>query len=418
MLNYSFFSFKSFSYNVKLLLFPIAVFGYGIISSFASEFDTRFITVPYRIIVISLSILILISEIYYGNRQKNLTSNNLTLLSIIMLFLFIICYSTRIIYDFGYNPDLVKDRNEYLLFWFFVCLIPALNFLFLESKDSKKYLYLCLLFLVIASVTVIPQILQNSFSKVFIAQGRLSTDALNPISLGHQSASLIIIIVYNFIFAKKNDIVKLKNINRFVNILLLIIGIILVIFSASRGPLIALIIVITLQFLVSIRQGLTYKKLSQITSIIIFISCLIGFSLPLAVNSGSRIVERISDSFISGSDFDTRFVQRPELYSKAIELISEYPIFGSGLEVPKLGYPHNLILEAFLSTGILGGSLFLILYICAITKAISIIMAKNNNWSWLGFIYIQYAIGAMFSGSLYGSYTFWYLLFAILGLRK
>jgi hypothetical protein len=77
-----------------------------------------------------------------------------------------------------------------------------------------------------------------------------------------------------------------------------------------------------------------------------------------------------------------------------------------------------LILESFLTTGIFGGFLFVIIYSYTFVKALSMIFDKNNSWSWMAIIYVQYAVVIMFSGSLYGSSTFWYLTFAIIGFKK
>jgi len=419
MTNASPFSSQSLTNKIKLLFFPIALLGYGIISTFVSEDESspsRLITVPYRLVVLLYSIFLLILNINDKNERRNLPSNNLKLSPISLLFLFIILYSIRLIYDLGYNSYLVRDTNEYLFFWFGICLVPGISFLFLKSENAKKYLYLSWLFLAISSVLVLPLLSQNS-----LIQGRLSGAALNPISLGHQSASLILIAIYNLLQNKTNDAVnhKARNFinNKIVNALLIILGITLIIFSASRGPVIALIVVIILQLIKSIRWNLSYIYFFKVTSLSIFITAIVTFSSSFAIDSGSKFLDRFS-SLLSGDEFNSNFVQRPELFSKAIELIAEYPIFGYGLEVPNIGYPHNLILEAFLATGILGGFLFLLIYIYAGIKAISMIMAKNNVWGWLGLLYIQYAIGAMFSGNLYGSSTFWYLLFAVLGLKN
>ncbi|GAX36707.1 O-antigen ligase family protein [Nodularia sp. NIES-3585] len=408
--------YHSFANLYKIWFFCTALFGYGIIASLVTDAsNSRLLTLPYRVIILGNSILFCIFLILKNlsvtqhdrSPRKNLRTTQELL--IFILFIFLASLSFRLIYDVGYNNVLTKEPSEYLLNWFGICLIPATTFLFLDFKKSQKYLYLSWVFLAVASSLVIPGVLQGQVSRVFIEQGRLAGEALNPISLGHQGGSLLLISLYILLnkkyFKNKRDTI--------LYILFLILGLGLLIFAASRGPIIAITLCVILLLISVQKKGVNILK---VFSIMIIVMIFANISLSLALDSGSNIVERFSSI---ANDFDSsRFVQRPELYRTAIELIAEYPIFGYALEIPVLGYPHNLILEAFLATGLLGGFLFLLLYVYAGIKALRIIMDENNSWGWLGLIYIQYAIAAMLSGALYSSYTFWYLFFAIIGLKK
>ncbi|MBW4454661.1 MAG: O-antigen ligase family protein [Nostoc indistinguendum CM1-VF10] len=395
--------------TIKIGLFSIALFGYGIIAPSINDASTsRLITIPYRVIVLIASLLVILfnSNINY---EKNLLVR--TKISSVFIILFIFFYSFRLFYETSYNNLLIRESSEYLLNWFGICLIPGITFLFLDLKQYKKYLYSSWAFLGTASILALPLIAQGQLSKVFQEQGRLAGEALNPISLGHQGGSLLLISLYILV----NIELSKNRIGKLVCIFFLVTGLILLFLAASKGPIVAIFVCVCL-LLVSLQHQRvnTFKIFSIITVAVVFANIAFSFAL----DSGSSLIERFT-SLLSGDYFGySQFVQRPELYQKVSELIVEYPIFGYGLEVPNLGYPHNLILEAFLATGFLGGSLFLMLYIYATIKAISIVMAKNNSWSWLGLLYIQYAVAVMFSGALYNSYIFWYLLFAIIGLKK
>lgn len=393
---------------IKIGLFSSALFGYGIIASLIHDASTsRLITIPYRFVILIVSILVILFNI----NLKSINDNRQLLPKISVLLIFIFSYSFRLFFDIGYNNFLTRESSEYLLNWFCICLVPGIAFLFLDLKYSKKYLYLTWIFLAISSILALPLIAQAQISKVFTEQGRLAGEALNPISLGHQGGSLLLISLYVLLNREtsKNGITKI------LYIFSLALGLSLLIFAGSRGPIIAIIVCVCLLVISLQYQGVnTFKIFSIFVTAILFANITLSFAL----DTGSSLVERFT-SLLNGGDFSySQFIQRPELYQKASDLIAEYPIFGYGLEVPNLGYPHNLILEAFLSTGFLGGSLFLIMYIYAAIKAICITLAKNNLWNWLGLLYIQYAIGSMFSGNLYASSTFWYLLFAILGFKN
>ncbi|NJN10178.1 MAG: O-antigen ligase family protein [Richelia sp. SL_2_1] len=410
--------------KIKIFLFSTALFGFGLVAMLVTNpTASRLITAPYRAVILLFSIIIIFLGLNFSSEkiktQKIYTG--LTRLSpISLLTLFIIIYSFRLIYDTGYNTTLTKDISEYILTWFGICLLPAISFLFLDIKHSNKYLYFSYLILAIASVAVSSIIFQGQTSRIFIEQGRLGNDILNPISIGHQSASLTLIclerlLIKNRVNSISNQENKNNKLNLLINIIFMIFGVSLVLFAASRSPIIALIICGSLLIVKLQRQGLNILK---IISILIFLVLAVNFGLEFVLNSGSSLLERFASTLNGDEFYDSRFIQRPELYQRAIQLIGENLGTGHGLEIPYVGYPHNLIIEAFLSTGVLGGFIFVILYVYALIKSITLIFNKKSSWGWLGILYIQYAIGAMFSGSLYGYYTFWYLLFAIIGLKE
>jgi hypothetical protein len=110
---------------------------------------------------------------------------------------------------------------------------------------------------------------------------------------------------------------------------------------------------------------------------------------------------------------------RKDLIALSYKIIAEGDflsfLIGSRLELPRFGYPHNLLIEAVLSTGIIGGTLFLIMFIGCFIKSIKILI-NNNPWGWLGLLYIQYAVQSLASGSLYTSNVFWHLSFILICL--
>ncbi|NJM21276.1 MAG: O-antigen ligase family protein [Richelia sp. SM1_7_0] len=273
----------------------------------------------------------------------------------------------------------------------------------------------------IASFAVSTIIFQGQSSRIFVEQGRLGNEILNPISIGHQSVSLALICLERLSIINrlnKSNVKESKRNNIFyviINISLMIFGISLVIFAASRSPIIAIFICGSLFLIKLQRQGFNiFKTISFIVVLIV----VVNFALGFALDSGSSLLERFASTLNGDEFYDGRFIQRPELYQMAMQLINDNLATGYGLEIPHIGYPHNLILEAFLSTGLFGGCLFVIIYVYALVKSIKLFFNRKSSWGWLGLLYIQYAIGGMFSGNLYGYYIFWYLLFAIIGLKE
>ncbi len=100
---------------------------------------------------------------------------------------------------------------------------------------------------------------------------------------------------------------------------------------------------------------------------------------------GANLFSRL-DTSIEGSDASV--TGQVALVSSAWDMFLDAPLFGAVLEDPAFGiYPQNIIVEAFMTTGIFGGSLF-----------------------------VQYCMAAQFSGAIYTASTAWALLACILGL--
>lgn len=397
--------------RIKLFFFAFALFGYGIISLFVSDATvSRAITIPYRAIILFLSIVIII---FYRTRDSASYHNHLLFSqkdSIIfrMTLIFIFIYTLRFFYELIYNENLISQPSEYLLNWFGICLIPGTPFLYLELRQSKKYLYYSWIILFIIGLIAIPLTIQGSQS--FKEIGRLAGEALNPISLGNYASALVLISLY-LLSSKK---ISNKRLN-IIFITSLLPGIVLLFLAASRGPIIATIVCCFLLLISLKREGVNIIKL--IIGIIIT-TFAVSTASSFAVTSGSSFIDRFAMT-LAGDEFsNTAYIQRPELLQISSQLIADNPIFGFGLEVPNIGYPHNLIVEAFLTTGIFGGFIFMVISIYTVVKAVHIIMDKNNSWSWLGLIFIQQFIVDMFSGCLYLSSTFWYLSFAIISIQK
>ena len=74
-------------------------------------------------------------------------------------------------------------------------------------------------------------------------------------------------------------------------------------------------------------------------------------------------------------------------------------------------YPHNLIVEAFMATGLLGGLIFLYLNF----RVLQLVhLMKDTEKFWLGLLFIQFFIFSMFSGNLYTSFFYWIFLTLVL----
>lgn len=430
---------------MKIFLFGFALFGYGSISFLVNDPSvSRVVTVPYRLIVLLLSFFVILYSIvkenkrlYHYKTQSVFKIKTLSQLILFFLFIFIFLYSIRLLFDLSNLAGfLIRPSNEYLLNWFGICLLPGLSFLFIHPKQSENYLYCSWFFLLITSLLAL--FINKQESIVFIQQGRLSGAAFNPILLSHYGVSLVLLSTFIFfstsikgsinLSIRWRAIFYLKTLKKrikskiYLNIrlsvfclLTIFLGCFVILLASSRGPTLAAIFCLVL-LIIGARRN--YVKLSKLLTMVSIGFTGLVIASYMALQLGSSFLDRISGIFAQDSNLNFIDPIRSSFLQKSTTLIWDNFIFGYGLELPGTGYPHNLVVEAFLSTGVLGGLIFATVYFYSVGKAIFLIMNDWEQWGWLGLIYVQYAIGAMLSGALYSSYTFWYLLFAVISRKS
>lgn len=165
-----------------------------------------------------------------------------------------------------------------------------------------------------------------------------------------------------------------------------------ILWSASKGPLIATVAT-TIYIFISVG-----KVTQKIKYLILVCICMLGavFFLPDEILTRFEAIERVLFSKTSSVDTGSIGV-RLDLWREAYELWLENPIFGVGptnfsqlTYYTHIAYPHNLILELLAETGITYSLFFLFI--------MSVIFHKTSK---LGKIWMSYFIvTSCFSGDI------------------
>jgi hypothetical protein len=301
-----------------------------------------------------------------------------------------------------------------------VSVFSSLIFVLTDYTPENGKLYL-IFSLMICCLTLVAFSYQlGNLSNYLSSSSRLAFAAINPISIGHTASSTIILSLYCLLNTRLFGKSKIKY------VLLLYaalgFGLYFLFFAASRGPFISTILCLFLfvvlkkgsngsSFLKYLSFDLAKVKLKYFFFIIFIIISLpvIFQKLLLEGVNFDRLMSYNEDYDIGGSWSRNRLINLA--FSSVLQ--DNNLLAGFGLELPNgHGYPHNLLVESLLSTGITGALIFAVVFFGCILKSIKILM-KSDSWGWLALIYIQYAVAGMFSGSLYASNIFWYLAFAI-----
>lgn len=234
----------------------------------------------------------------------------------------------------------------------------------------------------------------------YAAMLRLGSEKMNPIALGHLCTSFLII----YLSAQTRQ----NNAQRIFGALFLVPGALIVLaFTASKGPILALVICLLLWAIYTFGAA-KFFTIALIASVsILFIGGLFSTTVNLGDSVFSPVINRFS-GLASGSD-DQSTAGRLIAYSGAINQFFENPLIGGlPFEQETFNYPHNLFLEVLMSTGIVG--------VLLITPVISFFLLstrnclKLNEQRWIGLLGAQYFIAAMFSGAIYTNALTWFII--------
>jgi O-Antigen ligase len=382
-------------FNIYELNLIIILTGYPIIS-FLPDFygvDTRIITVPFRVFALVLSILAFFMGV---NNKREFKKTVLPRL----LILFYIIYLLKIFYNLAFGPEIkyALSKEEYIFWSFGVCFIPILSVEFINKIDfinvARKMIYILFAVMVIS-------IFNNKEALKSTIETRLDANsALNSITYGHLGVTLCLLSVY-FLGLSKNKLFY---------ILSFVLGTYVMLISGSRSPIVAL--VLCLVFMALVRRNKWVIGILITLGIVIVTSFTIFIGFIKKINP--IIVERIT-ALVT----DKEQSQRNKLFNDAIDDFLQSPVIGKHFllshGVGEGFYPHNLLVEAFMALGLIGGCFFLYLVFAALRVCIGF-LKKNFSFSWVSLLFIQAFILGLASGAFWGSQAFWILMMLLFSI--
>ena len=300
--------------------------------------------------------------------------------------------------DFRFFPSFSEGVTNYVVFC--VNIVLAFSFRYHPSYHSNKSFYFFFITLTIGLILAFyfARISADSYTNNI----RYSANSItNSIIYGQTAAALTLISIWAFLRVNKWKY-------RIFLIVTFLIGFISIAKTGSRAPVVVLVIVSAFYFMAR------FGNIKGVLIIGIIISVIFLFINPIIVileSMNSSIVLRLTRMIV-----DQDSSGRDQIYSNVFEIIKQNPVFGSYYLVPsgqaQGSSPHNFILEVFMTTGMIGGIIFLFLLINALIKSYRIIKI-NHSSGWIILLFLQIVVYGMFSTSLFGSQNFWILLFYV-----
>ncbi len=383
-------------------LYALVIVGYPFIATMSTFIGqhSQIVSIAYRALVLGISVILIVSG-FFGNRQE-FTRNVFRKYVYIFWFL----YSLRIILDTVANPVVLHfGFKEYYLSALGACFLPMIALMRPQRDQDLQMAYKVILFmgLIVAIFIWIIQFQSGLLNTGYSSWGgRLALETLNPILVGHLSVSIIIISLYSLL-------IKSKLLPKPVFLAASLVGIVTAVSSASKGPLLALLMVFFLFFISRAKKGF---KIQHVMLLIVS-----GIIMIQAARYAENQFGFSSVSRLQVSDDNRSTLGRLSVIKGAWNQFIDNPFFGSSLEERvTLFYPHNVLLESFMATGVLGGSVFFLLIVFSVTKAYRIIKYDRSS-ALLAMLYIQGLIGALLSGSLWGSGHMWVFMGSVFAVK-
>jgi hypothetical protein len=366
--------------HVYACFLALAVIGYPVAGVLTTvlQFEGSNISYVFRASVIALAVVVSWQALFGRTIQA------LPLVFIVFLAL----YSVRLYYDsfISYIPD-----ADYAIFYFFgVCLIPAIGTaLASASYDHEKHAIWTFIVGGFASVSIVGIELLGLAGAASRTEeiGRLSFQALNPITVGY--AGLFTVVAAVFLWFRVSPHLRP---------ILVVVGLIAgysFIQAASRGPFVAGVLCIAVAALARRRYFLFAALIAAGAYGAFFVS-----------DSNLELVSRFESV-----TYDESSSERLYYMANAIQQAIENPVFGHAfVETISYRYPHNLLVESGLALGMVGAALMILIYVQLLIHSWRL---AAHGYMFLALLMLSALVNANVSAALWGAPDFW--IAAILG---
>lgn len=373
----------------------LALFGFPLaaVASAALSLPSTPISVAVRALVLGISLMILLRPLTSGLWVTRS-------LQFWLLWLFWGGYLGRIAVALAAGSALSRGALDYWSFALGACLIPMSALALAGPLPAPGRLVTALLRIGLAGcglALLLAGPMSLSTSGAVNYQGRYALPALNPIFFGHFAASLAILGYW----AARN-----RHEARLLGWVAIGVGLLGVILSGSRGPVVALAGALALA---ELARGGRMLVLAALAALPLGILILLD---PLALDRwfGVATMSRMGSGLRLE---DAAAVGRLVSFDGAWRQFAAHPLLGSALEETQTGlYPHNLFLEALMTTGLMGASA-LTIALAGLAGAV-IRLLRTPALGWIAALALQYGLAAQFSGSIYSATAFWPLLGLVL----
>lgn len=371
-----------------------------------------------RILLSALYIILLLFAILKGGKKWSIY--------LMPTIVFLMLYSLRLIFDISIRGvQILEYSNFYVYSYYFgLTLLPCFAIIGARKFiDFKNLINLSFKFLLLSNILLMYQMLTQGENLSFVdvlatrAQARIEGEDrvfINPIVVGFFGANLSLFSISSLIVGKSKSLLK---------IILgasICLGIVNLLFGASRGPMIVfvlLLFVIVLYYL-SHEENKT-RLFLRVSSTILVLTILVNqYILPFISKTEIFLFSRF-ESFIKNRGKGKKEV-RDYSYEGAWNDFLDSPVWGKQyVGTYDNFYPHNIPLEVLMSMGVIGAFIY-----CAIlfSLAVSFFIFWNRPYLKYRLPILICGIAAFLftitSGAIFFSPNYWIFIIIIIIAHK
>jgi O-antigen ligase len=366
--------------------------------SYFTTLDSQGISIFFRASFVFFSFQLIIGALSQKNGLKIKFGS-------ILLFSFLFIYSFRLLYDIFYLEIIFKDDLFYILSYAFGnCILPfvaiSLTAKYIELKAMAKYVFY---FVLLSSLSILVLIADNLATNIILLlTSRIDLETLSALTISFIGGTLLVLSIALLL----NKQIK----KRLILIIGITLGLFLLLLGASKGPLLFSILVLIILIIVHFRNiGLTLKALRLSVLVFILTASLIVYLIPYLSSNDFSMIARV-ESFIENREMG-RDEERDFIFNSAWNQFMDNPILGdSYLEKTTKWYPHNLMIEVLMATGIVGFLFFMSSIIVTIKRMHIISRIKKNGYNYVYLVcFLLIIFMGQTSGGLFTSVELWAL---------
>ncbi len=363
--------------------------------------SSRLISIPYRAISSAVCVLVILLNLVtnYAKPDKR------TLVFFVFwgLLLLRFFYDMVIRTDVNVLPGIVSRTWLYMIV---LTILPMISIILSVSKVDFEFALKTIL--VLLAISVVVAFISNYDIDELSEYERLQASGIGTIGTGHLGLSAMLLSAY-YIFRKPR-----KNL-LIVILLMVVVGLSLVVMlrSGSRGPVLSLLgVVLVFLFSRSKYKGL---YLAIICMAIVLFNGLFDVFLKAIDNIAPNLYNR----FVAKEEVG-QFGSRLFYYTNVIQAFLSSPIWGKQFAIYIQGnemiYAHNIILDALMQLGIIGGGL--LVYVIVTTLRVVFRFIVDHKLVWVCLLWIQLLFELMVSSSIYYTPLFSVIIVLLFSYQK
>lgn len=384
---------KSRSERSRSVMWALAVslslFGFQLTGALADSVGMESPQVLSLLLRFGTSLIFVVLLLQTGVRVRE----DITGLALAAAAMFLLLYSVHLIITTSYPAyPLSRAQIEYAAYFMTFALIPFVGTVNVHSQENLVFARNALL-LITGTIVIVYWL---SYSPDSSTNSRFRPyESVNPIGVGYAglvAATLAAWILYRDHRAHGNSI-------RCAMYFMLASGAALSLMVGQRQVVLSGVLSILL--FVFVTSGTRVHGIVRRVSLGILLGAIV--SAVIYAGLAEQTLSRLSNTSVRIQGGDEA---RLEHWAEAIRLFQKSPISGGPIELPVAKtWPHNLLLESLMVTGVPGALLMLIFL--SVVSILALRLIRFSTFGWIGLVYFQMTVSAMLSGALYANVWFW-----------